>query len=188
MSTTSTSLLKRLRQPDDQQAWKRFTELYTPLLFYWARHLGLQAQDAADLVQDVFTVLVRKLPEFDYDQHKSFRSWLKTVLLNKWRDNCRRRNEAPLDGDDSAFAELAAPDHADALGEADYQQNLLRRALEVMQADFQPATWNACWEYVVKGRPAAEVAAELGINVGAVYVAKSRVLSRLRQELDGLLD
>src|SRR5262245_60632101 len=134
MNTTSPSLLNRLRQPGDEEAWKRFTALYTPLLFYWARHLGLQAQDAADLVQEVFATLVRKLAEFDYDQHKSFRSWLKTVLLNKWRDNQRRRNESPLAADDSAFAGLVTPDHSVALDEADYQQNLLRRALEVMQA------------------------------------------------------
>jgi RNA polymerase sigma-70 factor (ECF subfamily) len=188
MYTTSISLLERLRQRGDQEAWKRLTELYTPLLFYWAKRLGLQPQDAADLVQDVFTALVQKLPEFSYDRHKSFRGWLRTVLLNRWRDTRRRRTEAPLAADDSAFEDLVVPDGAAELGEADYQQNLLRRALELMQADFQPATWKACWEYVVAGRPAAEVAAELGISVGMVYVAKSRVLSRLRQELDGLMD
>jgi RNA polymerase sigma-70 factor, ECF subfamily len=110
------------------------------------------------------------------------------VLLNKWRDNRRRRSEPPLDANDPAFQELAVPDDAAALGEAEYQHTLLRRALEVMQAEFQPTTWKAYWEYVVLGRPAAEVAAELGISVGAVYIAKSRVLSRLRQELHGLLD
>jgi RNA polymerase sigma-70 factor (ECF subfamily) len=188
MITTRVSLLERLRQPGDQQAWKRFAELYTPLLYYWARHLGLQRQDAADLVQDVFAILIQKLPEFTYDQNKSFRSWLKTVLLNKWRDHCRKRNEAPLAAEDSAWDELVTPDRINELDEADYRQNLLQRALEVMKAEFQPTTWKACWEYVIAGRPAAEVAAELGISVGAVYIAKSRVLSRLRQELKGLLD
>jgi RNA polymerase sigma-70 factor (ECF subfamily) len=188
MNTTSLSLLERLRQGGDPDAWKRFTELYTPLLFYWALRLGLQAQDAADLVQDVFMVLVQKLPEFTYDRHRSFRGWLRTVLLNKWRDRQRQRTETPLAGDDSAFEELAVPDAAAEVGEADYRQNLLRRALELMQADFHPVTWQACREYVIAGRPAAEVAAELGISVGAVYVAKSRVLSRLRRELDGLVE
>jgi RNA polymerase sigma-70 factor (ECF subfamily) len=177
-----------LRQPGDQEAWQRFTALYTPLLYYWTRHLGLQPHDAADLVQEVLVILVRKLPDFNYDEHRSFRAWLRTILLNKWRDNGRRRCEPPLDANDPAFAELAVADAAEAIGEADYQQHLLQRALEVMQAEFQPTTWKACWEYVVAGRPASEVAAELGISVGAVYVAKSRVLSRLRQELKGLLD
>ena len=188
MDTTNISLLDRLKLPVDQLAWSRFVDLYTPLIYSWARQVGLQESDAADLVQEVFAALVQKMPEFSYDRHKSFRGWLRTVLLNRWRDTRRRRTEAPLAADDSAFEDLAVPDGAAELGEADYQQNLLRRALELMQADFQPATWKACWEYVVAGRPAAEVAAELGISVGAVYVAKSRVLSRLRQELDGLMD
>ena len=84
--------------------------------------------------------------------------------------------------------QLAAPDNADLLGETEYRQMLIRRALQIMQDEFQPATWRACWEYVVEERPAAEVAAKLGVSVGTVYVAKSRVLSRLRQELSGLLD
>ena len=79
MNTTSFSLLERLRQPSDSAAWDRFVELYTPLLFYWGRRAGLQSADAADLVQDVFEVLLRKLPEFQYDRQKSFRSWLRTV-------------------------------------------------------------------------------------------------------------
>jgi RNA polymerase sigma-70 factor (ECF subfamily) len=188
MHTTPVSLLERLRRPDAEPAWQRFTELYTPLLYYWTRHLGLQPQDAADLVQEVFTVLVQKLPEFTYYRHKSFRNWLRTVTLNKWRDRQRKHVETPLPNDTAAFAELAAPDDAEVLSEKEYRQLLIKRALQVMQAEFQPSTWKACWEYVVAERPAAEVAAELGISVGSVYVAKSRVLSRLRQELEGLLD
>src|SRR5437764_5198815 len=85
MHTTSISLLERLRQPGEAEAWQRFVDLYTPLLYYWACRLGLQEQDAADLVQEVFTLLVQKLPDFIYNRQKSFRSWLRTVLLNKWR-------------------------------------------------------------------------------------------------------
>jgi RNA polymerase sigma-70 factor (ECF subfamily) len=181
-------LLQRLRQPGEEQAWQRFTELYTPLLYYWTRRLGLQPQDAADVVQEVFTVLVRKLPEFAYDRGKSFRNWLRTVTFNKWRDLLRRRIQAPQQAEEGALAAVVAPDTGDWVGEEEYRQHLIRRALEIMQAEFQPSTWKACWEYVVAERPAAEVAAELGISVGSVYVAKSRVLSRLRQELEGLLD
>src|SRR5947209_13312864 len=76
MHTTSASLLHRLRQPSDKESWPRFVKLYTPLLFYWARRLGLQEPDAADLVQDVFTALVQKLPQFEYDPDRGFRSWL----------------------------------------------------------------------------------------------------------------
>jgi RNA polymerase sigma-70 factor (ECF subfamily) len=183
---TSASLLERLRQPNQEQAWTRFVQLYTPLLFHWARRLGLRDADAADLVQDVLTLLVRKLPEFRYDSRKSFRAWLRTVTLNSWRNRSRRieplraAHPSDLDG-------LAGADEADLLSETEYQHWLVGRALELMQAEFQPSTWKACWECVVAGRPAAEVAAELGLSVGAVYMAKSRVLSRLRQELTDLL-
>src|ERR1700722_11673297 len=88
---TPASLLQRLRQPDEQGAWERFVDLYTPLIFFWACRMRLQAQDAADLVQDVFTTLLQKLPEFHYDPGKSFRAWLRTLTVNRWRDSLRRK-------------------------------------------------------------------------------------------------
>ncbi len=84
--------------------------------------------------------------------------------------------------------EPSGPGDAEGAWEAEYRELLVARALELMQDEFQPATWKACWEVVVAGRPAAEVAAELGLTIGAVYAAKSRVLRRLRRELDGLLE
>jgi RNA polymerase sigma-70 factor (ECF subfamily) len=185
--TTSASLLERLRQPQAEDAWERLVELYTPLLYYWARRLGLQAEDAGDLVQDVFAVLVQKLPEFTYDPKQSFRGWLRTIAHNKWRDRRRRNQHAPVLGNQQALAEVA-DDAADPFWEAEYREQLVGQALALMQAEFQPDTWKACWETTVNGRPAAEVAAELGMSVDAVYAAKSRVLRRLREQLNGLLD
>jgi RNA polymerase sigma-70 factor (ECF subfamily) len=181
--STSVSLLQRLHRPDDHLAWARFVDLYTPMLFEWARRSGLTEADAADLIQDVFELLLRKLPEFVYDGQRSFRGWLRTVLLNQWRTQLRRRRGTRLDANDERLAE---PGGQMDLVEAEYREHLIRRALQIMQTDFQPATWQACWEHVARGRPAAEVAAELGITVKAVYLAKARVLRRLRQELDGL--
>jgi RNA polymerase sigma-70 factor (ECF subfamily) len=188
MHTTSPSLLCRLRQPGDEAAWRRFAELYTPLLYYWARRLGLQPADAADLVQEVFAALVRKLPRFTYDRHRSFRSWLRAVTHNKWRDLCNRRTERPLPPGSPALQALPAADGGEGVTGAEYRRLLLRQALRIMRTDFRPLTWQACWMYAVEGRPAEEVAAALGVGVAAVYVAKSRVLARLRQELEGLLD
>jgi RNA polymerase sigma-70 factor (ECF subfamily) len=186
MDRTPASLLQRLRQPDPQEAWGRFVELFTPLIYYWSRRLGLQQQDAADLVQDVFTLLLQKLPSFSYDEHRSFRGWLRTVTLNKWRDRCRRR-AVPLERN-AVLADLPGPEAAEAFWETEYRRQLVGHALEVMQAEFQPTTWKACWELVVAGRPAAAVAADLGVSENAVYIARSRVLARLRLELEGLID
>jgi RNA polymerase sigma-70 factor (ECF subfamily) len=190
MNTTPVSLLERLR-PDssggcDLLAWRRFSDLYTPLLYYWARRLGLQESDAADLVQDVFLKLIHTLPEFTYQRGRSFRSWLHTVLINQWRTNCRRRVVVPAGG--QALDEPEAPDETEALGEEEYRQYVTQRALRLMQSQFQPSTWRAFWLQVVDGRSAAETAAELNLSEGAAHVAKCRVLRRLRQDLDGLLD
>jgi RNA polymerase sigma-70 factor (ECF subfamily) len=188
MDATPPSLLERLRNPTESNTWHYFVALYTPLLYKWARGRGLQEADAGDLVQDVLVVLLRKLPEFRYDPSKSFRAWLHTVALNCWRDRERRKASRPIEGGAEGLALPVVPDSAEEFAEAEYRDYLFRRALELMQADFNPTTWKACWEHVVSGKTAAEVASELGITPGAVYVARSRVLARLRQELLHLID
>ncbi|MBI1902768.1 MAG: sigma-70 family RNA polymerase sigma factor [Planctomycetia bacterium] len=188
MTTTPISLLERLRAPAEQGAWARFVELYTPLLFHWTRRAGVRAEDAADVVQDVFLVLLEKLPEFTYDRQKSFRGWLRTVLLNKWRDHLRRRGAAAAGGGAAAIVIADDADGTAAFEDAEYRQFVVARAVQLMQTDFQPTTWKACWEHVVCGRSAAEVAAELGVAEGTVYSAKCRVLQRLRKELAGLIE
>jgi RNA polymerase sigma-70 factor (ECF subfamily) len=186
MLTTPPSLLERLRLTPERAAWEKFVELYTPILFAWTRRLGLPPHESADLVQDIFTVLVEKLPHFEYDPSRSFRAWLKTVLLNRWRNHLRSRAGGQPRGLDGV-GDVPGPEEA-GFEEAEYRSHLAGRALALMQAEFQPPTWRACWEVVVEGRPAAEVAAELGLSVNAVYLAKGRVLRRLREELDGLFD
>lgn len=186
MEPTPVSLIDRLVHSPDRAAWDRFVELYTPLLVAWCRRLGLSDADVADYTQDVFVVLVEQLPRFRYDPNGSFRAWLKTVLLNAWRKRARKgAREAGhlLDAD-----AVPQTDPGDLLAEAEHREALVRRALALMQTDFEPATWQACWQFVVEDRPAAEVAAALGISVNAVYLAKSRVLRHLRTELAGLLD
>ncbi len=184
MTTTSITLLERLRRPDDQQAWARFVEIYAPLLFHWARRAGLNEPDAADLVQDVLLLLLEKLPDFAYDPQKTFRGWLRTVTLNKWREKQRRREVTQAAG--APLDQLPAQEESEKFWDVEYRQYLLGRVMETMQATFQPTSWKACCQMVVAGRPAQDVASELGISVAAVYMAKSRVLKRLREELTGL--
>jgi RNA polymerase sigma-70 factor (ECF subfamily) len=181
-------LLQRLRQPEQPDAWDRFARLYTPILLAWARRpqFGLQDADADDLVQDVLADLVRKLPEFTHDPRRKFRTWLRGVLRNKWADFWRRHGRVPPGGADG-LAEVASSPDADP-AEAEEQQLLLRKALELMQTEFAPSTWRACWGTVAEGRAAADVAAELGMTENAVYIARSRVLRRLRRDLAGLID
>ena len=186
MHTTPPSLLEQVRRPDDQQAWRRFVDLYTPLLFSWARRVGLREPDAADLVQDVFTLLIRKLPDFQYDRNKGFRAWLRTVALNRWRET--RRRAVPPAPVGEAVEELPDPASDEAFWEVDYRREVASRAVQIMRRDFDPATWQAFWACVVEGRSAPEVGRSLGLSPGAVRAAKFRVLYRLRRELDGLMD
>lgn len=182
---TPVSLLERMRTAPDDAAWRRLVQLYTPLLFHWARRAGESAHDAADLVQDVFAILVTALPQFRAQPGGGFRAWLRTITLNKLRERKRREalvRQVPL------ADEPELPNDAEAFWEAEYRQALTRRALQLMQTDFAPTTWQACWEHVAKGRPAVEVGRELGISENAVYIARCRVLRRLRQELAGLLE
>ncbi len=178
----------RLKSADNGPAWARFVKLYTPLIYFWARKCGLQAEDAADLVQDVFTLLLNKLPEFEYDQSKSFRGWLRTVTLNKWRDKCRVKKLPVENSSQSSLGRIADLAEAESNWDTEYQKQVVARAIELMKHQFTESTWQACHQYVIEGKPAAEVAENLGVSVWTIYAAKSRLLNRLRNELEGLLD
>lgn len=188
MNSTSVTLLARLKAGGSEADWQRLVALYTPLLYYWAKQSGLQHSDAADLVQEVLALLVRKLPDFTYDKNRTFRGWLRTVTLNRLTDLRRRRQATPADGGGEVGLEPACQAASAQFWETEYQQQLVARALEIMRQSFEEKTWKACWEMVVNDKSARQVGAELGLSEGAVYVAKSRVLKRLREELDGLWD
>lgn len=188
MDRTSINLLKRLKEPNAAGAWTRFVELYTPLIFYWSRQHGLNGLDAADLVQDVLTLLVTKVSTFEYDAGQRFRGWLYTVTLNKARDWNRRQMLRPQTDQSSFVEHIAFNKCSDAFEEREYRAFLVERAKQLIAEEFEPVTWTACWKYVAEDRSAADVAAELGISPNAVRVAKCRVLKRLRDELAGLLE
>jgi RNA polymerase sigma-70 factor (ECF subfamily) len=184
-------LLQQFRDPlafSPEDTWCRFVKLYTPLLVLWAKRAGATEQEVPDLVQDVFLVLARELPSFEYDPARRFRSWLWTVLHNKWRDSFRRKDHQPLGADEGELDTLVHPDHAEGLAEEEYRAYLYARALELMRAELPAGQWETWRGYIVEGRPAADVARELGLSVNQVYLAKSRILRRLRAELEGLLD
>lgn len=185
MSDTPVSLLERLKVREDRAAWDRFVQLYVPLLYYWVRQTGLQEADAADLVQDVLTVLVVKMPDFVRRSDGSFHAWLKTLVMNARRDQLKRKQPVQAGGDEAPLDPFT-PDPLDAFIETEYRGHLLLQALRIMQADFAPPTWRAVWAWVVEGRPAEEAAREHGLTLGGLYAAKCRVLNRLRAELAGL--
>ena len=181
MNTNLSALLERLRQPNAQDAWAQFAQVYSPLISYWARRAGVRTDDAPDLVQEVFATLIVKLPQFHYDPAKSFSGWLRTVTLNKGRQMKRRRSLPMLGAD--ILPTVADNTQPGSFLETQDQNQAIGQAMTLVQAEFSPNVWKAFWESAVQGRPAAEVAAQLGLSVWTVYAAKSRVIKRLRVEL-----
>jgi RNA polymerase sigma-70 factor (ECF subfamily) len=184
MDETPASLLERLRAGNDRSAWDRFYQVYGPLVRRWARGFGLTENDAADLQQEVFVLLVRKLPTFAYDPSRSFRAWLRQTTLNKIRELARRR--PPVTQAESHVLNGAAA--VQASSDVEDRREVLLRTLALLRPEFDPTHWNAFWNYAVLGKPVKEVAAELAITPDAVYLAKHRILARLRRELNGLWD
>ncbi len=182
MISTSQSLLQRLRGGTETQSWNRFVRLYTPVIYKWVRRKGISAADSHDLVQDVFRSLIRTLPKFETTG--SFGNWLRKITTNKCRDYFRRQSARKT----TAMPDInvSTGDNVEAFAEHEYHRSLAKQALQMMQHEFEETTWKAAWEHIVSGRSAKDIADELGISTNAVYVNKSRVLRRLRAELDGL--
>ncbi len=186
MPETSVSLLDRLRQRPDAESWRRLVDVYTPLIRGWLGRHDVPAHDADDLTQEVLAVLVRELPRFEHAGRKgAFRSWLRAVTVHRLRDYWRARQARPEI--DAALDRLADP-HSDLsrLWDLEHDRHVARRLLALIEPQFEAATFRAFRRQVLDGERAADVAAELGVSVNAVLLAKSRVLRRLRQELRGL--
>jgi RNA polymerase sigma-70 factor (ECF subfamily) len=190
---TSLSLLVRLKA-NDAAAWDRLVVLYAPLVYYWCRKCHVPDQDADDVFQDVFQSVAAKIATFRKEQPgDTFRGWLRVITQNKIHDYFRRLGREPqaAGGTDAHLRLSQLPAVEDSEGDDDetqaYQQ-LMHRALELIRCEFTTRTWQAFWRVVVDGQRPVDVAQDLAMQPGAVRVAKSRVLRRLRQELGELLE
>lgn len=196
---TSRSLIDRLRA-DDADAWDRLVELYAPLVAHWCRRRGLAEADAADVFQEVFRSVATHLTDFRRDRTgDTFRGWLRTITANKIHDFYRKQRHEPraVGGSEALLRFTRVPDplidEASSSGtsggaapvddDAAVERRLFLRGLELIRSEFEPRTWQAFWLTAVEGRSAKDAAAELSMTPGAVRVAKSRLLQRLREEL-----
>jgi RNA polymerase sigma-70 factor (ECF subfamily) len=190
--STSHTLLQRVQQ-HDPAAWNRFALLYGPPVFRWCRTAGLQETDAADVAQEVFRAVFQGIDRFERKTAgPSLRAWLYAITRNKIRDHFRRLKNEPAGGGgaraDELIERLAAMPETDPAPADGYVAELAQRALSLIQTEFETTTWQAFWAMAVEGQSAADAAARLGLSTAAVFKAKSRVLNRLRRELDGLVD
>lgn len=192
-SQTSLTLLVRAKA-QDPAAWQRLIDLYLPLVYRWCRLAGLQAADAADVGQEVFQAVARKLADFHRSRDgDTFRGWLRTITRNKVRDHFRNLPAEAPGGSQVNHQQdpVPAPDDSSEAGRQALSaeaQLIYRRAIELIRSEFEESSWQAFWQRVVENRPSAEVAANLGMTINAVNLAKSRILHRLRQEFQDLVD
>jgi RNA polymerase sigma-70 factor (ECF subfamily) len=187
---TRASLLVRIRDGHDHEAWRQFVQLYAPVVYGFARKRGLQDADAADLMQDVLRSVSAAAGRLNYDPSRgTFRGWLYTVARNKifnFLDSGRRKIDRGS-GDSGVREKLEAQPEPEwdlaASWDQEYEKNLAALAMRRVQQEVQPATWQAFWRTAVEGENGRDVAKALGMTPGAVYVARSRVMARLKEEV-----
>ncbi len=191
---TRQSLIVKLRDPGAAEAWREFVALYEPLVYGFARRKGLQDADARDLCQDVFKAVAGAVDQWDPDPARgSFRGWLSRIARNLLLNFLTRKQHEPRGSGSTSVHELldaqpAADPSVTALFDAEYKRRVFRWAAGEIQGEFTPTTWQAFWRTAVGSEPPREVAAALGLSVGAVYIARSRVVARLRQRIEQLED
>ena len=191
--STSLTLLDRLKA-EDAIGWERLSNVYGPLVYQWARESGLQADDAADVVQEVFRGLLKSIHNFRKEKPSdTFRGWLYVVTRNKIRDFARKQSKLPAAQGGTEFNlrlnELpdSCAEESTAAGKSEVS-GVYSRAIETIKDGFGEATWQSFWRMTVKNEPAKEIAEDLGLAVWTVYKHKARVMKKLRGEFGDLID
>jgi RNA polymerase sigma-70 factor (ECF subfamily) len=187
-ATTRPSLLLRIRDCADAQAWAEFVDIYAPLVFGFARRQGLQSADAADLTQEVLRAVAGAAARLEYaPQRGSFRGWLFTITRNRLRNFLASRRRHPVGSGDSAAQRLLEEQPARQEDEVEWDRDCERRlfawAAEQVRTTCQETTWRAFWLTAVEGKSGKEVARVLGLTQAAVYLAKRRVMARLKEQV-----
>src|SRR6516225_7432867 len=193
MDETRQSLLLRART-GEESAWRDLTDLYRPLIIGWLNRQGVPARDLEDLSQDILLTVVKHLPTFQHSGRRgAFRSWLRTIVCSRttdyWRAIDASTQASGGSGATAALQQLADPDSSlNRQWDEEHDRYVLDCLLDLVEEEFEPATLQAFRRLALDGASGAEAAQELGLSVAAVYVAKSRVLQRIRQEAEGLID
>jgi RNA polymerase sigma-70 factor (ECF subfamily) len=191
---TRDSLLIRLRQPGNQEAWREFASLYQPLIYRLAARKGFQHADAEDLLQDVLVAISKAIGRLEVGEEKGrFRGWLFRICRNLIVNAIEKRQRiVPGSGDSDVFERLAQEPALNSREQTAYilefRRELFHWAARTIRPEFQPTTWNLFWQTSVEGKPVAEVARALGLSIGAAYAARCRVLARLRKQIEELDD
>jgi RNA polymerase sigma-70 factor (ECF subfamily) len=185
---TQPTLLVRIRDVRDREAWERFVDLYAPLVYGFLRKRGLQDADSADLTQDVLRQVSERAKNWEYDpQRGTFRGWLFTVVQNRltdhWRKEGKREQGSGDTGDQKQINEIPHDQDGSSVWDIDYERQLFHYAAKIVKQDFTPVTWQAFWFTAVEGQSGSDVSKQLDLSVAAVYLAKGRVMKRLKDQV-----
>jgi RNA polymerase sigma-70 factor (ECF subfamily) len=186
---TSATMLARVQNPADRQAWEEFVARYGPRIRQWCRRWNLQEADADDVTQEVLLRLAQKLRDFRYDPARSFRAWLKTVTHHAWRNFVDAQRKGVGSGDSAVQGLLNAVEAPESLVEhldEEFERALTEEAMVRVRARVAPHTWEAFRLLVYDQLPGAEVAPRVNMQVAMVYVARSKVQKMLKEEIDQL--
>jgi RNA polymerase sigma-70 factor (ECF subfamily) len=184
---TSPTLLGRLRRaPADQSAWAEFVDRYGRKIYGWCRQWGLQDSDSQDVTQMVLARLADKMRAFTYDRTRSFRGWLRTLANHAWSDFINDRRRGGLgSGDTDVLDRLHSVEARDDLArqlDEECERDLLEEAMMRVRLRVEPRTWDAFRLLALDGRSGAEAAAQLGMKVATVFVARSKVQRMIQEE------
>lgn len=191
---TSPTLLNALQGADGNDAWVELVKIYAPLIRGWLVRMGARPSDLDDMTQDVLTVVVRRVGEFERnEQTGSFRSWLRTIAVNCWRSFLRKGGKRPAAVGGSQFgefvAELADPNSGlSQRWNREHDQHVIAHLFKQARGQVTESTWRAFERFAIDGLSAREAAQELGVSENAIFIAKSRVMAQLRQRGAGLID
>ena len=188
--STRASLLLQLRDSGNAEAWKQFVEIYAPIIYGFCRNKGLQDADAADVSQEVMRTVVRAMEKFEYDRQRGkFRNWLLTVTRSKLSNffSSRQRRDEPHGNTSIQDLMDREPTAAEQSSwDTEYHGRLFHWASEQVKPSVQESSWQAFWRTTIDQEDAAVVARDLNLSVGALYVAKSRVLARLKEKIQSV--
>lgn len=190
---TRATLLMRIRDLRDRSSWSEFVALYMPLIYAYSLKAGLQDADAADIAQEAMCDVIRSIQRFEYDSSKgSFRGWLFAITRNRLLKSLAKSGRPAVVGTGDTTVLRQLEQHSDDLAEKDWEQELQLRlfhwAAERVKHEFTPKTWELFWETTVSGASIESTAARLHMSLGAAYIARSRVLARIRAKAAELED